>query len=172
MEGTCSKCGAGPILVLPFTVVTETHAGDVAPLCQGCLFDHDGLTAEVPMQELAPGRRQHKLKKAKKRSLQQEVEVMADLGGFTQPGSGNQPGKKGDGRKKGELRVEMKHTEDASFRLVLDDLYKIMSEASYGELALFVIDFLEPGKRSLKDRFAVLHYTDLKGLLHAARNHR
>lgn len=171
-EGTCSKCGVGPLQVLPFVVVTETHSGEAAALCKDCLFEVDGLTAEVPMQELAPGRRKHKLKKAKKVSLKQEVDIMEQLGGRTQPGSGNQAGAKGDGRKKGELRVEAKFTEDNSYRLVLGDLYKIAGEASFGELPLFVIDFLEPGTRGLRDRFAVLHFTDLKGLLNAARNDR
>jgi len=171
-EGTCSKCGEGPLPVIPFLFITEQHSGEATPLCKGCLFDPGGLAAEVEMEELAPGRRKHKFKKNKKRSLQQEVDIMDELGGRTQPGSGNQAGAKGDGRKKGELRVEAKFTEANSYSLVLDDLYKIAGEATFGELPLFVIDFLEPGKRSLKDRFAVLHFTDLKGLLDAARNHR
>jgi len=171
-EGTCSKCGEGPQLVIPFVVITETHSGEASDLCKGCLFDSEGLTTEIPMQELAPGRRKHKFKKNKRRSLQQEVDIMEELGGRTQPGSGNQPGAKGDVRKKGELRVEAKFTEANSYSLALDDLYKIAGEASFGELPLFVIDFLEPGKRSLKDRFAVVHFTDLKGLLDAARNNR
>lgn len=179
-EGTCSKCEEGPVLVIPFVVITETHSGEASALCAGCLFDMNGVTAEVPMQELAPGRKRHRLKKAKKRSLQQEVDVMAELGGHTQPGSGNQAGAKGDGRKKvwarqeGEtgLRVETKYTEANSFSVPLDDLYKISGEAAHGEIPLYIIDFLEPGKRSLKDRFAVVHFEDLKGLLNASRNNR
>lgn len=171
-EGFCSKCERGPLPVIPFLFITELHSGDATPLCQSCLFNPDGLVAEVEMTELAPGRRRPNFKKNKQRSLRQEVDIMEELGGRTQPGSGNQPGAKGDGRKKGELRVEAKFTEANSYSLKLDDLYKIAGEASFGEMPLFIIDYLEPGKRSLKDRFVVLHFNDLKGLLDAARNNR
>ena len=126
------------------------------------------------MAPLAPERapRRKALKKNRKTSLAQEVDVMEELGGRTQPGSGNQPGAKGDGRKKGELRVEMKFTAGASYSLLLEELWKIAGEASVGELPLMVIDFVEPGTRRQRDRFAVLQFSDFKELLHAARAHR
>jgi hypothetical protein len=133
------------------------------------------------MENLAPGPapRRKSLKKAKKASQRLELDVAIELSEVygegsvrTQPGSGNQRGAKGDLRMKGGLRVEEKHTQAESFSLKLDELYKIAGEAGAGEMPLFVIDFVEQGTRKLKDRFAVLHFHDLKGLLHVAREHR
>jgi hypothetical protein len=126
------------------------------------------------MELLSPGPapRRKALRKGKKRSTQQELEVNELFGARMQPGSGNQAGAKGDGRKKGELRLEMKFTADNSFSLKLEELWKIAGEAAHGELAVFVVDFLEQGTRKLRDRFAVVHANDLKELLDAARNHR
>ena len=173
VPGHCVRCGAENTDVIVFGAITEDHSGEADALCQGCVFGSVGLRADVPMKALNTDRRGRKqLRRAKKVSLKQEVDIMEELGGRTQPGSGNQPGAKGDVRKKGELRVEAKYTEDNSFRVPLDDLWKIAGEASTGELPVYVIDFLEPGKRGLRDRFAVLHFNDLKGLLNAARNNR
>lgn len=169
--GTCDKCGAGgpgtaQVLVLPFTLVVDTHTGDADALCADCLFNLNGLRVDVPMADLSPKHNHRKgLRKSKRSSVLQEREVAEELGGRTQPGSGNQPGAKGDIRKKGELRVEAKSTTASSFRLELDDLYKIAGETTLGEKAVLVIDYLEPGTRKLKDRFAVIHFQDLKELL-------
>lgn len=173
-EGTCSKCGAGPILIIPFVVITENATGEAEGLCQGCLFDQDGLRVDIPMQELdrGPLNRRKTLRKAKKTSQKQEQDIAEELGGRTQPGSGSQRGAKGDVRKKGELRVEAKFTTAESFSLKLDELYKIAGECGAGEKAVLVIDYLDPGTRRPKDRFAVVHFQDLKELLHAASQHR
>jgi hypothetical protein len=125
------------------------------------------------MESLAPGPagRRKGLRKAKQVSLRQERDIAEEFGARMQPGSGNQPGKKGDHRKKGELRIEAKYTEAQSYRLELDTLYKIAGEAAHGELPLLLIDFLEPGTRRLRDRFAVIHSNDFQEL-HAARKTR
>lgn len=126
------------------------------------------------MQELSPGPapRRKTLRKNKRRSQQQERDIAEDLGGRTQPGSGNQPGAKGDVRLKGQWRIEAKFTFAKSYSLTLDDLYKIAGECGDLEKPAFVIDFLEPGTSKLKDRFAVLHFHDLKELLNGTSQHR
>jgi len=174
VKGTCAVCGAGSVPVLPFSLIFDGQAGDAEPLCASCLFTAGGIRVDVPLQSLTPeplGRRKG-LKKAKKTSQKQEVDIAAELGGTTQPGSGNQRGAKGDVRKKGELRVEAKFTTARSFSLKLDELYKISGECGLGERPVFVIDFLEPGTRKPKDRFAVIHFEDLKELLNASGQHR
>lgn len=173
-EGTCSKCGAGPVPVIPFSLIIDDHAGDADALCAPCLFHENGVRVDVPMTPLVSGppSRKKSLKKAKKTSLKQEVDIAEELGGRTQPGSGNQRGAKGDVRKKGELRIEAKFTSAGSYSLKLDDLQKIAGECGLGEKPVFVIDFLEQGTRRLTDRFAVLTFHDLKELLNASGQHR
>jgi hypothetical protein len=173
-EGTCSKCGAGTVLVLQFLVLVDDHAGEVDKLCYSCLFDFGGIRAIVPMEPASPGRapRKKALKKNRRLSQEQERDVCAELGARTQPGSGNQRGSKGDGRKKGELRVETKFTTANSFPLELSDLEKIAGECGVGEKPVLVIDYQEPGTRRLRDRYGVLHFKDLKELLDGASQHR
>jgi hypothetical protein len=172
IDGVCAGCMA-PGAVVVFGVVTETHEGDVEGLCLTCL-GRNSRKSEVPMRPLVtgPAPRRKALKKGKKTSLKQELEIAEALGGRTQPGSGNQAGAKGDVRKKGELRVEAKFTCNDSFSLKLDELYKIASECSPGEKPLFVIDYLEPGTRKLRDRYAVVPFHHLEELRHAAGKHR
>lgn len=182
-EGTCSKCNAGPLLVLPFALIVDDHAGDTEALCQGCLFDVEGVSVAVPMAPLAPGRapRKQALRRAKKDSLKQELDIVTDFDevfgeGATrrQPGSGNQPGAKSDHLiRKAHLRMEAKHTKDRSFSLKLDELYKLAGECENLEQPVFVIDYIDPGTRTLQDRFAVLFIHHLKELLrHVPRKHR
>jgi hypothetical protein len=172
-QGTCSKCTEyAP--VIPFMIVVDDHAGTAEPLCQKCLFDIEGCASVIPMEPLAPGPapRRKALKKNRRLSLAQEREVCEELGARTQPGSGNQSGAKGDGRKKGELRIEAKFTTANSFPLQLEDLAKIAGECGPGEKPVLVIDYQEPGTRRLRDRFGVIHFHDLKELLDDASQHR
>jgi hypothetical protein len=170
-EGTCSRCSTtGPVVV--FSAVADGFTGDAEPLCAPCLFTD--LSVEVPMQELSPGPapRRKTLKKNRRLSQEQERDIADELGARTQPGSGNQPGAKGDVRKKGQLRIEAKFTTAASYTLKLEELDKIAGECGDGEKPVFVIDFLEPGTRRPKDRFAVLHFHDAKELLNGIGQHR
>ena len=96
---------------------------------------------------------------------------MAELDARLQPGSGNQPGAKGDGRKKGELRIETKYTKDESYRLQHADLEKIASECGLGEKPVMVIDFVDSGTSKTADRYAVIDFNHFKEL-HAAHQHR
>lgn len=173
-EGTCSRCGAAGILVLAFAVVTETHSGEADALCQGCLFDYNGVRTDIPMQPLVEGPppRRKALRANKRLSQRQEVDIAEELGWRTQPGSGNQRGAKGDVRGKNIGRVEAKFTQAASFALKYDELQKIAGECTGFEKPVFVIDFLEPGTRKLRDRYAVFQFDDIKELLHGAGQHR
>ena len=164
----CSRCGAKDVVTLSFTAITDEHTGDAPELCLRCACQ--GGTVDVPLTVLAkrPSRRKA-FKKAKKTSLKQEVEVCELLGARTQPGSGNQPGAKGDGRRKGELRIEAKFTKARSYSLKLEELDKLMGEAAQGELPVFVIDYLDPGTSKLRDRYAVLPFSDAQELIELRR---
>jgi hypothetical protein len=173
-EGTCSKCGAGPVLVLTFAVVTDAHSGAADALCQGCLFEDGGNRADVPMEELAPGRVSARkgFRQNKRLSQHQERDIAEELGARVQPASGAMPGAKGDLRKKGVFRLEAKFTKATSFSLRLEDLEKIAGECGNFEKPIVVIDFLEQGTSKLRDRYAVLNFQDMKELLNASGQHR
>ena len=164
----CGKCAREQALVLTFMAITDEHVGEAAPLCFGCAAA--GGSVEVPMALLAekPSKRKA-FKKIKKVSLKQEVEVNELLGARTQPGSGNQAGAKGDGRRVGDIRTEQKFTVAESFSLKLEELWKIASEATRGEMPVFVIDYREPGTSKLRDRFVVLPFNDVMELLELRR---
>jgi hypothetical protein len=172
-EGECARCHTIG-LVIPFSLIVDDQAGEAEALCAECLFDDDGLSVDLPMVPLAPGPvgRRKALKKNRKLSQRQEVQIADSLKGRTQPGSGNQAGAKGDVRVRGELRVEAKLTKANSFSLKLEELNKIAGECSNGEKPVLVIDFLAPGTDRLRDRFAVLNYHDFERWLHAANEHR
>jgi hypothetical protein len=173
-EGACSKCGAGPVLVLVFAIVTETHDGTADKLCQSCLFHFGGNRVDIPMEELAPGRVSARkgFRQNKRRSRTQERDIAEELGARVQPASGAMSGAKGDVRKKGVFRLEAKFTRASSYTLHLEDLEKIAGECGVSEKPIVVIDYLEPGTSKLRDRFAVLHFHDMKELLNAARKYQ
>ena len=170
IEAACSKC-AFTNNVLQFLVVADGFSGAEDPICAACLSE--GTTATVPMESLAvgPTPRRKGLRKAKKASLRQELDIDEEFGTKRQPGSGNQPGAKGDNRRKGSLRLEAKHTEAQSFSLKLEELHKISGEASNGEMAGLVIDYLQPGTKKLIDRFVVIHSEDFKELNQLREEH-
>lgn len=173
-EGTCSKCGASPVLVLTFGVVTDMHSGETEKLCQSCLFHFGGNKVDIPMAPLleGPAPRRKALRANKRLSAKQEVSIADELGWRTQPGSGNQRGAKGDVRGKNIGRIEAKFTQAESFSLKLEELEKISGECIGFEKPVLVIDFLEPGTRGLRGRFAVFQFDDIKELLHASSQHR
>jgi hypothetical protein len=135
--------------------------------------------ATVPMEPLVvgPTPRRKGLRRGKKASLRQELDIDEEFGTRRQPGSGNQATAKGDNRKKGSLRLEAKCTEAQSFQLKLEELHKISGEAGNGEMAGLVIDYLQQGTRKLIDRFVVIHAEDFKALSllrerHGSSEHR
>ena len=167
-EGECSRCeGRGPT-ILHFAVTTEEAVGDLPPVCLACATKGGEISVWLTALTEKPSKRKA-FKRAKKTSLKQEVEVCELLGARTQPGSGNQAGAKGDGRRKGELRIEAKFTKANSYSLKLEELDKLMGEATHGELPVFVIDYLEPGTSKLRDRYAVLPFSDAQELIELRR---
>lgn len=174
-EGVCGRCG-GTGSVVTFGVVTETHAGDIDPLCQYCLFNHQdgGMSSQVPMEPLVTGRApmRKQLRKNKRRSKEQEQDIAEELGAHVQPNSGATTGYKGDVRKKGVFRLEAKFTHAESYSVHLEDLHKIAGECTGFEKPVIVIDFLEQGTSILRDRYAILNFDHYKELLNGPGQHR
>jgi len=125
----------------------------------------------APLLE-GPAPRRKALRENKRRSQKQEVELAEELNWRTQPGSGNQRGAKGDVRGKNIGRLEAKFTQADSFSLKLAELEKIEGECTGFEKPVFVIDFIEPGTRGLRGRYAVFVFDHIKELLHASGQHR
>ena len=94
---------------------------------------------------------------AKRRSQRQERKLAHDIGGRAQPGSGSQPGAKGDIRKRGEARVESKFTQAKSYRVERKTLDKIRGEAAFGEVPSLDIEFQDPAGRP-EDRWVLIPY--------------
>lgn len=99
-----------------------------------------------------------------KRSIEQEKNAAKRYGGKRVPASGAMPGSKGDVRDKGRLMVECKFTRAKSYRLKLEDLMKLESEAGANEAPVFEIEFhsVHPHRR-----YVVIpdwYYEHLEGL--------
>jgi hypothetical protein len=116
----------------------------------------------VPKQEVTT--KKISAKKQKRASIEQETKVMAALGGRRQPGSGAIAGFKGDGRVKGEYRVEMKMTRRDSFRVTRKDLGKIRGECDGLEKPLFVMDFVDPETGGSADRWVMMPFEEFQKL--------
>lgn len=172
--GDCERCERKDVITVSVVIISEGHSGEIEPICLECFSRDPGLEVDVPMRELAPGPapRRKALKRNRRISNKQEVELAASLGGRTQPGSGNQPGKKGDVRKRGEIRLEAKFTCAETFQLPLHELEKIAGECTPGEKPIYVIDFLSSETKKLRGRYAVVPFDDHKELYDAARPNR
>ena len=174
--GVCPLCQT-PARLVTFTVAANGHFGEAEPACTECITRPD-TQLEVEMADLAPGPapRKQALKAGKKRSQKQEQEIrdeLAEIYGDTnvrvQAGSGNQITDKGDVRAYGHVRAEAKYTAAESFSLKLEELWKLLGEATHGELPVFVIDYRDPGTSKLRDRYAVLPFADAQELIELRR---
>lgn len=164
----CTVCGsAGPVAIIH--IITPSGSGTSDPLCGLCFRSEENqIPVDIEEVEVEVAGKRKALKAQRKLSQRQELDIAEELGGRVQLASGALAGSKGDVRIKGAYRIEAKFTKAGSYSLKLEDLYKIMSECGAGEKPLFIIDFLDPTGRT-RDRFAVLHWEDLKEMTDAAR---
>lgn len=171
--GPCSVCGQdGDAPVIKVSIFGKEGLAETPAVCTVCIdggVQHD-LELEEPEVEVSSKRKT--FKKQKQLSRKQEIDLAEDLGGKVQLNSGATVGSKGDVRVKGEYRVEAKFTAANSYKLDLDELYKIASECEGKEKPLFIVDFLDKHTKKPKERFAILAYDQLKELIDAARNNR
>lgn len=149
-------------------VFLGTGSQETPFLCSCCELQQERVQVDVLQADMKPGR-QAPDKKTRRLSNRQERRIAADVGGRTQPGSGNQAHAKGDVRKKGELRAEAKFTRSKQYILKLADLEKIRAECAHGEAAAFQIDFLNQQTNRVEDSWVVVTYDDWKELRNASR---
>ncbi len=96
---------------------------------------------QVPIDTRGPPDR-----RVRRTSRRRELAVAEAIGGRRQPGSGNQPFAKGDVRKKGEFRIELKECFGLEFKVHRRELLdKIRSECSVGEHPAVLVTFRDKG---------------------------
>jgi len=118
------------------------------------------LVVATPQEERDNKQQVREQRKVMRTSRKQERRVAEDIGGRTQPASGAMPHAKGDVRKLGRLRVEAKTTWAGSYRLTEEVLDKIAAHASYGEIPVVVVDFVDKKTNKVKRSVAVVPYED------------
>lgn len=168
----CDNCQSSGWPAVEFSFFIEGYAATTrGPICLKCMGKE--VMGEFEIAELAPPPTQKRaLRRGKRASLKQEVEVAEELGARVQKASGAMVGYKGDGRKKGVVRFEAKYTEAESYRLELGDLYKIASECHGREQPLLVLDFADKHTGRLKGRFAVVPFDLAKEMFNGPLHNR
>jgi hypothetical protein len=123
---------------------------------------------QVPIDTSGPPDR-----RTKRTSRRNELEIAAKLGGRRQPGSGNQPFAKGDVRKKGFFRVEVKECFGLEFGVHRRDLLdKIRSECSKGEQPAVVVTFRDRGTHEALESWAIIPFELWETYANAAGTNR
>jgi hypothetical protein len=98
-------------------------------------------------------------RRVKNTSRKRELEVAEAIGGRRQPGSGNQPFAKGDVRKKGDFRLELKECFGLEFKAHRVDLLdKIRAECSRGEHPAVVVTFRDKGTHQQLESWVMVPY--------------
>ena len=153
--GNCKNCGNWAFTA-SYTVTVGTSTETSPPLCVACEGGEAVVDLPPPPPVLTgpPGRR------VKAASARNERRVAEGIGGRTQPGSGNQPGAKGDVRKRGAYRVENKDSYSNQFILRLAVLNKIRGECGTGEKPALVLTFMEKNTMRPRERWAIIPYPD------------
>ncbi len=166
----CSVCGSFTTC-LTFTVFAGTGVERQTPHCTACLQAGQSEIFRVEQAKLESGRLPPS-KKDKKLAQVQERKIAEDIGGRTQPGSGNQSHAKGDVRKKGAFRIEAKWTKSSQFTITREILGKINGECSHGEKPMVQLDFLDRASSRPLESWVIIPYSDWLELTDEARKYR
>lgn len=120
-------------------------------LCDAC--QDDGFVVRFTPKRQSPSSTKERKRRIRV-SRKLEKGVAEDIGGKTQPGSGNQDAK-ADVRKVDEWRIEHKYTDSVKgYRVLVDDLSTVIRHANLaGEWPALVLNF-----RRLGRKFAVVPY--------------
>jgi hypothetical protein len=109
-------------------------------------------------------------KRIQKASRRNERITADRLGGRTQPGSGNQPGMKGDVRVRGRFRIENKDSYSNQFILKTSILDKIRGECGGGETPAVVVTFMEKMTHRPLDRWVIIPFAQWEEIANAGRD--
>ena len=173
VSAVCQGCGVSSDACRRINLFTKVALAETPALCPTCFGGAPEMEWSLALEEpeVAVGHRKG-LKKQRKVSREQEIEIADELGAKVQPASGAMSSAKGDVRKKGVLRLEAKFTTAKTFPLVREELDKIAGECINGEKPVFVVDYQDTLTHRLRGRYAVIPFDDLKDLLDAADHHR
>ncbi len=161
-------------------VVPEVRADGIYLNVYGPGLSHDVVGplvdgVEVPVvlepQDPTAGRAPPSMK-VRRRANMTEKQVAKDTGGRVQPASGAMAGAKGDTRTRGELRTEIKTSRGLTYELHRHELNKIRSETGPGEVAVFIVQFINKQTHREEDMWAVLPYEDWQNQHEAHINRR
>lgn len=156
--------------VYRFTLSVGAGVETSSPICSICLDRQKEVTVDIvppPPPPAGPPSRQ-----VQKASRRNEARVAKGIGGRVQPGSGNQPGAKGDVRKRGEFRIENKDSYSNQYILTTKTLDKIRGECAFREKPVLVLTFMEKGSHRPRDRWAIVPYNDWEEHANASSQHR
>jgi len=166
-HGACSMCSRTQE-VTRFTISTN-HGVESTPWhCDRCLSQQGEVSVDIepppPPKSGPPSRRVQKASRRNER-------ITADsLGGRTTPGSGNQPGMKGDVRVRGRFRIENKDSYSNQFILKTSILDKIRGECGGGETPAVVVTFMEKMTHRPLDRWAIIPFAQWEEIANAGRD--
>jgi hypothetical protein len=158
-EGACAVCAESTYLTRLLVEVPGHTPVYTDPFCSWCLVDSGKpIVMHLYVDENEVGtKRSPKLRKS---SMRQERQIAEMIGGRTQPASGALASAKGDVRKRGVLRGELKQTSAKSFSLKRDDLDKIRSECVGREKPFFSIRFTHPVTLTTEDEWVCIPIED------------
>lgn len=146
----CSSCGRTREATR-YTIRQGEEDLQTFLLCDACQ-DKGFVVSFEPKQSVSQTKRERKRRIKISRNL--ERELAQDIGGKTQPGSGNRDAKD-DVRRVDEWRIEHKYTDSKSgYRLLVEDLAAVVRHANLAsEWPALVINF-----RLLGRKFALIPY--------------
>ena len=139
--------------------ISTDEADDVI----GPMDDLSGVQSYTAILESAtvlPPGAQPPSKRLRKRAALTEKRVAEEIGGRTQKNSGALPWAKGDVRKKGEHRLEVKTCTLKGYRVSRSNLDKIRGECATGEKPGFIVEFINRLTHKLEDRWILIPFED------------
>lgn len=157
---TCAGCGEQASCI-EFQVQVENGLASTDPTCMRCIALGCSIDVLMEQPDLRPGA-QAPNRAMKRRSRKQELDIAEKTGGKRHKASGAIAGLKGDARKKGIYRAEGKLCTNKSFSLSREILDKIQSEASYPEVPVVVVTFIDKVTLQEKDCWVVIPWKDFE----------
>jgi len=168
LPGFCDVCRTESLLLTRFYIEAQDHSGCSPATCPSCQRKLVPMRADLDPPPTINGARPP-TKKMRKAVNKQERQIAERIGGRKQCASGAMDGYKGDVRKVGELRGELKQTSKQSITLKRDVLDKIRSECVGKERPFVSIRFINPHTTATEDEWVLVPIEDWP---HATDNNR
>lgn len=162
----------GLMNVFEMTVFAGNNFIKSAPFCELCFAEYE-KDASFDIEQVETKSHGPPDRRTKRTSRKRELEVAERVGGRRQPGSGNQPFMKGDVRKKGAFRIELKECFGLEFKVHRVDLLdKIRSECSRGEHPAVVVTFRDKTTHQELESWAMVPFETWENYVNASGKDR